>query len=86
MNARIKNDPYHGWRLYWQGCPDPFRRTRMMYRGKRKQGCSRRVSLAVALCTVWGSMAAFRYATRRGYPSPLSRVKAEIPDSDGGIE
>lgn len=77
-SARIRRDPYHGWRLYWQGCPDPFKRTLHSFRFRRRDGWNRRVSLAVAAWVVWGRMSAFRYASRRGFPTTLD------PKRNGG--
>jgi hypothetical protein len=65
--ARVRRDPYHGWRLYWCGCPDPFKRLRFMYRKTREKGWNRRISFAVAWWVVIGGMPSFRYASRRGF-------------------
>lgn len=69
---RVRRDPYHGWRMYWQGCPNPKRRLRMMYRAERSKGWSRRIAAAVAVYIVLGFEWARRYLVVRDW-SPAKR-------------
>jgi hypothetical protein len=66
--AMIRKDHYHGWRLYWHGCPAPCRSMGGVYRWVRGRGFDRRVALAVSLAVPWGSQRGRRYASAHGYP------------------